>query len=65
MSERASESSAQRTALRSPTALPEITPEWLTRILARRTPGVEVGEVSVDSVIWGTATKVMLRSSAG
>ncbi|GAA4711175.1 phosphotransferase [Pseudonocardia yuanmonensis] len=49
------------TAAGSPTSLSEITPQWLTGILGRTTPGVEVAEVTVDSVVWGTATKVMLK----
>ena len=49
------------TAAGSPTSLSEITPQWLTGILERVTPEVEVAEVTVDSVVWGTATKVMLK----
>ncbi|WP_019875191.1 oxidoreductase family protein [Sporichthya polymorpha] len=45
-----------------PTALDGITADWLTGALSVRTPGTVVRSVEVESVIWGTATKVFLRA---
>jgi hypothetical protein len=44
-----------------PTTLAGLTPEWLSRVLSERTPGTVVDSVEIESVIWGTATKVFLR----
>jgi hypothetical protein len=43
-----------------PRNLDELTPEWLTAALGQRSPGTVVDSVAVESVIWGTATKVFL-----
>lgn len=44
-----------------PTRVDELTPQWLGTALSARCPGTVVGSVEVESVIWGTATKVFLR----
>src|SRR5436309_2346984 len=44
-----------------PTRVDELTPRWLSTALSVRTPGTLVESVDVESVIWGTATKVFLR----
>jgi len=46
---------------RLPTQLDQITPAWLTAALSERSPGTRVAAVDIESVIWGTATKVFLR----
>lgn len=46
-----------------PLTLDELTPSWLTAALAVRGPGTVVDGVEVAHVIWGTATKVLLRLS--
>jgi hypothetical protein len=48
-----------------PTELESLTAEWLTEALSQRTPGTVVEAVEVESVIWGTATKVFLRAHYG
>jgi hypothetical protein len=44
-----------------PLTLEELTPEWLTSALGVRNPGTVVQSVEIVHVIWGTATKVLLR----
>jgi hypothetical protein len=44
-----------------PTGLDDITPQWLTMAVSQRFPSVVVDSVDVESVMWGTATKVFLR----
>jgi hypothetical protein len=44
-----------------PTSLDGITAEWLTDALSLGSPGTAARSVEVESVIWGTATKVFLR----
>ena len=44
-----------------PTDLTGLSPQWLTAALAERSPGTVVRDVAVESVIWGTATKVFLE----
>jgi hypothetical protein len=46
-----------------PLTLDELTPDWLTTALAGRSPGTVVDGVEVTHVIWGTATKALLRLS--
>jgi hypothetical protein len=46
-----------------PTEVEELTAEWLTGALSSQAPGTLVDDVEVQSVIWGTATKVFLRAS--
>lgn len=43
-----------------PTSLEGLTPAWLTAALSERHPGTVVEDLRVESVIWGTATKVFL-----
>jgi hypothetical protein len=43
-----------------PRVVEELTPEWLTAALGERSPGTVVESAAVESVIWGTATKVFL-----
>jgi len=43
-----------------PTALEQLTPEWLTGALSQRCGDVEVRGVEITDVIWGTATKVFV-----
>jgi hypothetical protein len=38
----------------------DLSPAWLTRALAVRTPGVEGTAVAVEETLWGTATKALL-----
>ncbi|WP_163803030.1 phosphotransferase [Mycolicibacterium anyangense] len=38
----------------------ELTPEWLTWALASRRPGVTVTAAAVSTIVWGTATKVLM-----
>lgn len=44
-----------------PTALDALTAPWLTEALSVRSPGTSVRSVEIESVIWGTASKVFLR----
>jgi hypothetical protein len=44
-----------------PIRVDELTPEWLSSALSVRFPRIVVESVDVESVIWGTATKVFLR----
>jgi hypothetical protein len=44
-----------------PTRLDDITPSWLTAAISMRCPGTVVDSVDIESVIWGTATKVFLQ----
>lgn len=44
-----------------PLHVDELTPDWLTGALSGHSPGTEVESVEVESVIWGTASKVFLR----
>jgi hypothetical protein len=46
-----------------PMTLDELTPEWLTSALDVRSPGTVVDGVEIAHVIWGTATKVLVRLS--
>jgi hypothetical protein len=46
-----------------PTQLDQITPAWLTAAIAQQHPGSVVDHVEIESVTWGTATKVFLRVS--
>jgi len=48
-----------------PTKLEDLTADWLTEALSRSEPATTVDEVTVESVIWGTATKVFLEVSYG
>jgi len=48
-------------AMTMPVRVEELTPEWLTAALAVHCPGTVVDTATVESVIWGTATKVFLR----
>jgi len=48
-----------------PTHVDDLTAEWLTGALAQLHPGTEVRAVTVESVIWGTATKVFLNVTYG
>ena len=45
-----------------PRTVEGLTPEWLTGALRLRVPGIEVTDVTVRHVGWGTATKVLLRA---
>jgi hypothetical protein len=44
-----------------PRTLGDLTPDWLTRALSSRAPGTVVDTIEIESVIWGTATKVFLK----
>jgi hypothetical protein len=44
-----------------PRTLDDLTPQWLTTALSSRAPGTVVDSVAIESVIWGTATKVFLK----
>lgn len=44
-----------------PTTLDGLTPNWLGAALSLTAPGTVVDSVEVESVIWGTATKVFLK----
>jgi len=46
-----------------PLRIEEITPQWLSGVLAERYPGTEVTEAHIGTVIAGTATKVRLLLS--
>lgn len=46
--------------MRFPSELGDLTPEWLTSVLAESYPGTEVTSLTVGSIIKGTATKVRL-----
>lgn len=48
-----------------PTTIDDLTADWLSAALEYATPGIVVDEVTVDSVIWGTATKVFLSVAYG
>lgn len=51
-----------RTTTDLPLSVDDITPGWLTRALrAGGDPDVTVRELAVTGVVWGTATKVLLR----
>lgn len=39
----------------------QITAEWLTAALSERHPGTRVASLDIESVIWGTATKVFVE----
>lgn len=39
----------------------EITPAWLTQALQQRYPGVEVQTAATKNILWGTATKVLIK----
>ncbi|MDT7628441.1 MAG: hypothetical protein QOI50_371 [Pseudonocardiales bacterium] len=39
----------------------ELTPEWFSAALSIDSPGTEVAAVEVSHIIWGTATKVLVR----
>lgn len=47
-----------------PTSLPRnveaLTPQWLTSALQARCPGIAVTSMSIDRILWGTATKVLV-----
>lgn len=45
-----------------PTAVEELTPEWLTAALRTRTPEVTVRDVEITEILWGSATKVRLHA---
>ena len=47
----------------SPRTVGEITPQWLTRALRTRTPGITVQDVELVEAIWGTATKLRIRAT--
>ena len=47
----------------SPRSVGELTPQWLTRALRARTPGITVEDVEIVEAIWGTATKVRIRAT--
>lgn len=59
-----SESASTSSAL-LPTTLEGLTPEWLTSALGVRNPGTVVEGVEIEHVIWGTATKALLRLTYG
>jgi hypothetical protein len=44
-----------------PLEVDQITAEWLSGALSERYPGTTVAATRVDSIIWGTATKVLLE----
>jgi Phosphotransferase enzyme family len=46
-----------------PMTVEDLTPSWLTMAMGERLAGVSVESVDVSNVIWGTATKVLLRVS--
>ena len=43
-----------------PRTVEELTPQWMNYALGTRTPGIEVKSATIDKVIWGTATKVLM-----
>ncbi|MET0660272.1 MAG: phosphotransferase [Steroidobacteraceae bacterium] len=43
-----------------PRSVEALTPDWLTRVLQRHCPGIRVASLTVDKIIWGTATKVLV-----
>jgi aminoglycoside phosphotransferase (APT) family kinase protein len=46
---------------RLPRTVDELTPAWLTRVLAPRCPGLNVVSARIDNILWGTATKVLIE----
>jgi hypothetical protein len=46
-----------------PRAVEALTPEWLTEAMSQRCPGITVASVTVDGIIWGTATKILVDVS--
>jgi hypothetical protein len=48
------------TSVPLPMVVEELTAEWLTAALSIRPPGVVVGSVAVEHIIWGTATKILV-----
>jgi hypothetical protein len=48
-----------------PMVVEELTPEWLSAALSVRSPGLRVDDVEVVHVVWGTATKVLLKLHYG
>jgi len=43
-----------------PRAVDGLTPEWLTDAIGVTRPGIKVSSVTVDGIIWGTATKILV-----
>jgi hypothetical protein len=43
-----------------PRSVEALTPEWLTRALQQHCPGIRVERLSIEKIIWGTATKVLV-----
>jgi hypothetical protein len=50
-------------AIPLPLSPEEITTDWVRAALAERHPGVQVTDATVESVQWGTATKVFVHAS--
>ncbi|OOL33062.1 hypothetical protein GQ85_03550 [Rhodococcus rhodochrous] len=46
-----------------PSSPEEITSEWLTRVLRTRNPSLQVENLEIKKIIWGTATKVLLEAT--
>src|ERR1700758_454826 len=44
-----------------PMTVDQLTEEWVMEALRGSNPGVEPQSVEIDRVIWGTATKVLLK----
>jgi len=49
-------------AIPLPQTVEEVTPSWLEAALSARRPGIEVTSFEIVDVIWGTATKVLVRA---
>jgi hypothetical protein len=43
-----------------PRTVEGLTPQWLTGAIGQRCPGVTVTSVTIDDIIWGTATKILV-----
>jgi hypothetical protein len=43
-----------------PRAVDEVTPQWLTTALRSSCSDISVTRVSIDHIVWGTATKILL-----
>jgi Ecdysteroid kinase-like family len=50
----------ERQKLALPRSVEGITPEWLTKALSIRHPGVRVNHMNTDTILWGTATKMLV-----
>src|SRR5262245_33894567 len=43
-----------------PRSVEALTAEWLTEALQQHCPGIRVASLSIDKILWGTATKVLV-----